>query len=100
MYSLILTMSIFFFVFIPFLYVLFHILKIFILSYQYFSPHKNYTVAVLGLSPTYKIDECPYQQIIPIDSIVDVQDAEGKILHLKHRVNRTRHVQPIFLEKK
>ncbi|XP_050451697.1 serine protease nudel-like isoform X3 [Cataglyphis hispanica] len=60
----------------------------------------NYTTALLGRSRSYLYVDGPHQQISVIDEIRDVKTSEVSLLHLKTAVNLTRHVRPLFLEKK
>ncbi|KZC07967.1 Serine protease nudel [Dufourea novaeangliae] len=60
----------------------------------------NYTTAMLGYGPLFRYVDGPHQQITIVDEIQPVNGSVSVLLHLKHQVNLTRHVQPLFLEKK
>ncbi|XP_033322344.2 serine protease nudel [Megalopta genalis] len=59
----------------------------------------NYTTAVLGYGPLFRYVDGPHQQISIIDEVQHVNDSVSILLHLKHPVNFTRYVRPLFLEK-
>ncbi|XP_078053187.1 serine protease nudel [Augochlora pura] len=59
----------------------------------------NYTTAVLGYGPLFRYVDGPHQQISIIDEVQHVNESVSILLHLKHPVNFTRYVQPLFLEK-
>ncbi|XP_076681045.1 serine protease nudel isoform X2 [Andrena cerasifolii] len=60
---------------------------------------RNYTSAVFGYGPLYRYVDGPHQQASIIDEVQYVNNSVSVLLHLKHRVNVTRHVRPLFLEK-
>ncbi|XP_029664997.1 serine protease nudel-like [Formica exsecta] len=60
----------------------------------------NYTTALLGQSRSYLYVDGPHQQISVVDEIRNVKTSEVSLFHLKTAVNFTRHVRPLFLEKK
>ncbi|XP_066591634.1 serine protease nudel [Prorops nasuta] len=60
----------------------------------------NYTVALLGHSPSYMFVDGPHQQTSIIDEIRVIESSNSSLLHLRNPINMTRHVQPLFLEKK
>ncbi|XP_015603565.1 serine protease nudel [Cephus cinctus] len=60
----------------------------------------NYTAAMLGLSQSYLHVDGPHQQVLPVDQVKLIQDTDAVLLHLQDPVNATRHVQPIFLNKR
>ncbi|XP_043269435.1 serine protease nudel [Venturia canescens] len=61
---------------------------------------RNYTMAVVGTAPPHLYVNGPFQQISPIDSIIPVKKLDSALLHLQTRVNHTRYVQPIFVQKR
>ncbi|CAK9811280.1 Serine protease nudel [Anthophora plagiata] len=61
---------------------------------------KNYTTAVLGYGPLFRHIDGPYQQVTIIDEIHSVNNSVSILLHLKDRVNFSRHVKPLFHDKK
>ncbi|XP_076231283.1 serine protease nudel [Calliopsis andreniformis] len=62
--------------------------------------NKNYTTAVLGYGPLYRYVDGPHQQVSMIDEVQYVNNSVSVLLHLNVPVNITRHVRPLFLEKK
>ncbi|XP_014616401.1 PREDICTED: serine protease nudel [Polistes canadensis] len=61
---------------------------------------ENYTIAMLGYSPSFIYADGPYQQISIADDIKVLNDTGASLIHLKTPVNMTRHVQALFLEKR
>ncbi|XP_015184626.1 PREDICTED: serine protease nudel-like [Polistes dominula] len=61
---------------------------------------ENYTIALLGYSPSFIYVDGPHQQMSVVDSIKVLNDTGASLIHLKTSVNMTRHVQALFLEKK
>lgn len=60
----------------------------------------NYTTALLGRSRSYLHVDGPHQQVSAVDEIKDVRHSGVSLLHLETPANLTRHVLPLFLEKK
>ncbi|XP_076396173.1 serine protease nudel isoform X3 [Megachile rotundata] len=60
---------------------------------------QNYATAVLGYGPLFRHVDGPHQTVSTIDEVQHVNNSESVLLHLKHRVDVSRHVQPLFLNK-
>lgn len=60
----------------------------------------NYMVALAGGSSFYLHVNGPHQQISVVDAIKPIKHSEASLLHIDPPLNATRHVRPIFLQKK
>nr|XP_034181143.1 serine protease nudel [Osmia lignaria] len=60
---------------------------------------QNYVTAVFGYGPLFRHVDGPHQQVSIIDELQPVNNSQSILLHLKRRVNVSRHVQPLFLDK-
>lgn len=61
---------------------------------------KNYMVALVGGSTSYLYVNGPHQQIAAVDAIKPIKNSDASLLHIDPPLNATRHVRPIFLQKK
>ncbi|XP_046741125.1 serine protease nudel [Diprion similis] len=61
---------------------------------------QNYTVALMGASRSYLQIDGPHQQTSVVDEIKSVKNSDAILMHLKQPVNMTRHVQPMYLQKR
>ncbi|XP_046613613.1 serine protease nudel isoform X1 [Neodiprion virginianus] len=61
---------------------------------------QNYTTALMGVSRSYLQVDGPHQQRSIVDEIRSVKNSDAILMHLKQPVNMTRHVQPMYLQKR
>lgn len=57
-------------------------------------------MALLGASRSYLLVDGPHQQLSQVDEIRTVKNSDAVLLHLKYPTNTTRHVQPMYLQKR
>ncbi|CAB0031195.1 unnamed protein product [Trichogramma brassicae] len=64
------------------------------------SVNQNYTTAVMGSSSPSLLMSSPYQQVTRITETRQVEKSDAILLRLENKVNMTRYVQPLYLEKR